>query len=116
MRKDVKDAWIKKLLSGEYKQTRHRLRRVVDGQDCFCALGLLGEVLVEKGVCSWKLSENEQVYKLRLANSGENICGIHSELDEYLEWDTKQQDAIWEKNDCEVAGFVEIAQFVEENY
>lgn len=116
MRQDIKDAWMNKLLSGEYKQTRHMLRRVVDGQDCYCALGLLGEVLVEKGVCSWELSETGQLYKLRLENAGDNLRGIHSELDEYLEWNTQQQDAIWEKNDCEVADFVEIAQFVKENY
>ena len=36
--------WIKALRSGEYKQGTEYLRRTVDGEDCFCATGVLCDV------------------------------------------------------------------------
>lgn len=42
LRSKIKEAWIKALRSGEYKQCQHRLKDSVTGS--YCCLGVLAEV------------------------------------------------------------------------
>ncbi|MVN88529.1 hypothetical protein GO986_17460, partial [Deinococcus sp. HMF7620] len=42
-------ALLTALPSGEYQQTRNRLRR----GDCFCVMGVAGDVAVKKGAATW---------------------------------------------------------------
>lgn len=44
MNKEIKKKWVDALRSGEYKQTRGRLRY----DDCFCALGVLADLVVKE--------------------------------------------------------------------
>ena len=48
MNKKVKSAWIAKLRSGKYKKTTGVLREVVQGEHCYCAMGLLALTYEEK--------------------------------------------------------------------
>lgn len=53
MKAEVKAEWLKRLRSGEYKQTGGVLHRIVgddDRVDTFCCLGVLCEIAVEQGV------------------------------------------------------------------
>ena len=51
MKKDIADIWVEALRSGNYKQTRHTLRRKNrDGNHAFCPLGLLCEI---SGLGGW---------------------------------------------------------------
>jgi hypothetical protein len=47
---EITDEWINRLKSGTYKQTCRRLRT---HDNKFCALGVLGDVLSEVGICYW---------------------------------------------------------------
>lgn len=51
MKPEIKDAWVKELRSGKYKQARLALGLVNDlGEKSFCCLGVLCEMAVEAGV------------------------------------------------------------------
>lgn len=43
--KELRKKWIKALRSGEYKQGRLKLRFIREGEDRFCCLGVLCDVL-----------------------------------------------------------------------
>lgn len=45
----LRSEWLVRLRSGLYRQCRHRLRE----GDGFCALGVLADILVERGEGSW---------------------------------------------------------------
>lgn len=45
----LRSEWLVRLRSGLYRQCRHRLRE----DDGFCALGVLADILVERGQGAW---------------------------------------------------------------
>jgi hypothetical protein len=47
---EIKKLWLDALRSGEYKQNIGSLRQVENGQECFCALGVLCEIALKHGV------------------------------------------------------------------
>ena len=48
MDKNVKDEWVKRLRSGDYKQGTGQLRNT--GENSYCCLGVLCEIAVEAGI------------------------------------------------------------------
>lgn len=51
MKQEIKDEWVTELRSGDYEQSRMRLRRRNDqGTDEFCCLGVLCEIAVKHQV------------------------------------------------------------------
>ena len=54
MNKEIKDKWVKALLSGEYQQCQGKLN---DGNGGFCCLGVLTEVV--EGKDCWEGPSNE---------------------------------------------------------
>ena len=60
MNKEIKKKWLAALRSGKYKQTRNQLREVVaDGEDGFCCLGVLCDVVNPNG---WDVTHEERAY------------------------------------------------------
>ena len=51
LKPDIKQRWVEALRSKKYKQGRERL---LDEDDNYCCLGVLGDLAVEDNVCSWE--------------------------------------------------------------
>lgn len=93
MNAKLKAKWIKALRSGEFKQGRGSLRRVSNGVQEYCCLGVLRTLDP----------------KIRRARNGDEIlspatCGLHKEV----------QNILASKNDGGI-GFAGIANYIE-NY
>jgi hypothetical protein len=55
MKSEIKDQWIKALLSGEYKQTINVLRRIhPNGSESYCCLGVLCDLHAKTNNCEWR--------------------------------------------------------------
>lgn len=50
MKRELRDEWVRRLRSGQYKQGRSRFRST---DDTFCCLGVLADVLVDEGLGTW---------------------------------------------------------------
>lgn len=62
MNAEAKKKWIDALRSGKYAQGTGRLRREVDGKDCFCCLGVCLDVNAPEG---WKQIEEGPGWRWR---------------------------------------------------
>ena len=61
MKKEVKQLWLKALLSGEFKQCKGYLEK--DGR--YCALGVLSLLAMLDGQCTYKKEERVGMYDNR---------------------------------------------------
>lgn len=52
MKPEIKEKWIAALISGDYKQTKFRLR----DQSGFCCMGVLCDLYLKENDDSWELS------------------------------------------------------------
>lgn len=100
MKKSLRDAWVKALRSGQFKQTTGRLVK----HEGYCCLGVLCEV---SGVVYDKSAHDldgavVSLYNAGFGDLGDNDCG------------TKQERLI-SMNDDEKLGFPEIADYIEAN-
>ena len=48
MNNDIRKRWIAALTHGRYTQCAHKLRKVEDGKETFCALGVLCNLYIEE--------------------------------------------------------------------
>jgi hypothetical protein len=56
MNQEIGQEWVLRLRSGKERQGRDRLR---DEQDQKCCLGVLGDILVERGLARWENEDGE---------------------------------------------------------
>ena len=108
---EIFDEYVAALRSGEYIQNKSHLRETIDGRDCFCAIGVLGDV-IEPGL--WQREylygaivwDHQTAYKIAEDNFGRDICNSI--------W--KKNDGYWDGNVAvESSSFEEIADWLELN-
>lgn len=108
LKQDIKQKWVAALRSGEYVQGRAKLR---SGDDQFCCLGVLCDVLVQDGelpepVYASGCNDFEYNYSAtNLPESTREDLGISPE----------GQDRLMRMNDHEGASFDIIANYIEAN-
>lgn len=109
MKKAIRDAWVQSLRSGLYPQARGALCRREQEGYCFCALGVLADVVDPKG---WETGDLELGM---LREYGGYIGLLPDEMyDEIgLPWTVSRR--VVELNDDEKKTFPEIASWIEEN-
>jgi hypothetical protein len=113
MKKEIKKKWIDALRSGEYKQTRGRLRF----DDCYCALGVLADIVVKEQ----KLDENGLPYYWWIDNTfhcKNGIIGYDVSLPYPFRKDTglEYAELIIHANDINSESFGQIADIIEKEF
>ena len=118
MKPEVKKKWIDALRSGEYTQGRHMLQSEVG---TFCTLGVLIDLAVQDGVCSWgdtKDRDNEIIngdtskYYEKLPDYVADWAGLDS-TNPNIYIDGTYYDITW-LNDIRKYQFDRIANLIEE--
>ncbi len=111
MTKELKDAWIKALKSGEYEQGQRALRP--DGMNEFCCLGVLCDVLRNKNPTRFWWSDGNSTFFDNQENQSYDgdICGP---LSGELKLNVYSRDLV-RMNDEENKSFNEIADWIEKN-
>lgn len=99
----IKEAWLKALRSGEYQQGRHRLR---NEDDCFCALGVLCDILDPSG---WLKSDGGAILF-----QDYSTMSLSLKMKDYIGLNGIQTDHIMSLNDIDGKSFEDIADYVEE--
>lgn len=70
MKQTVKRKWVSALRSGEYKQTKGKIRNGNQYGMTYCCLGVLSDLAVKAGVCTQKeaFCGNEHVLAVKVMN------------------------------------------------
>lgn len=105
LNKYVKKKWIDALRSGKYTKTTHEMRVQRNGKSCFCALGVLCDVIDSK---RWEVHSGYY----RWGNSWAIIPGRTRNAIHITE---KECLSILNLNDSKRKSFNEIADWIEEN-
>ncbi len=111
MIKKYKEKWIAALRSGDYRQNRGSLRRMVDETNFgYCCLGVLCEVLKEdKKLCQEGfVFENDQC----IYSGAIGYASLPTKLLERLKIEVKTQDKLITMNDYKHRNFKEIANYI----
>jgi hypothetical protein len=110
MDKEIKQLWINKLRSGEYEQGGGQLVIGEGEKEKYCCIGVLCEVLVDKGVL-------EKEYELnRPVDGGQTLVfSLTSPRREELGISDEQEGALIQMNDSDGKDFHEIADYIETN-
>lgn len=108
MTPELKAKWIAALRSGEYKQTRGRLLRNWRGEDRFCCLGVLCEIMeAPRAVGAAAKDKSGPGYRLDdTFHDAELPCSVLSAGD---------QNILVKLNDSHRRSFAKIADWIEEN-
>jgi len=106
--KDVKDAWIAALRSGRYEQAEGAMaRETPDGQRCYCALGVLADII---DPCGWSPDEEMHGSYLTHTLARNDYAYLNEDV---LPIEVQQQLA--DLNDCELACLASIASWIDAN-
>lgn len=115
MNKEIKSLWLEALRSGEYEQTERVLRSRVDyNKYAYCCLGVLCDVLSEKGFVegSWGKGVDDNTFiTLNLSCSTDDLS---NEILSWLGMSVEQHDHLATSND-DGESFIKIADWIEEN-
>lgn len=108
MTPELKAKWIAALRSGEYKQTKGRLLRKWRGEDRFCCLGVLCEVMEAPRTTGPSMNDQSGPgYDLNgIFHDAELPCSVLSAGD---------QNILVKLNDSHRRSFAKIADWIEEN-
>lgn len=74
MNPEIKARWVAALRSGNYAQGRHALRRVIDGKDKYCCLGVLCDIASQDGIGAW-VESNDHLSSRRLWKDSSDVIG-----------------------------------------
>lgn len=96
----LKTRWVEALRSGQYEQTTDYQFRDPDRKNCFCAMGVLAN-LIDPG--NWDGT-----------NWGEDVCLPDMTL-QAIGLTYEVQSKVMHMNDGEELSFAEIANYIEEN-
>ena len=111
MKKEIADKWTKALRSGEYKQGKFSLK--AEGE--YCCLGVLCDIS-KQGI--WvKAYAGDRYHLTAEINSGDmpSVSGfLPSKLEKWA--DISSQCKLSRMNDKEKLSFLEIADYIDENY
>lgn len=113
MNPDVKRLWTNALLSGDYKQAQHHLRKSGVG---YCCLGVLCDIAPEE-LGSWEKEHGLAISWI--SNVGRKISNRDFPPQSILDWagiSFEQANALASLNDEEGADFPTIATFIEEKF
>jgi len=109
LNKIFKAAWLKKLLSGNYRQTTGCLKDTNNrSRPHYCCLGVAGCVLKEMGLAEW--GNNGEL--ISLSDGGSNDSILPRQLREKIGLSNDAQDHLMEMNDDEGKNFREIADYI----
>ena len=61
MNPQIKQKWVSALRSGDYQQTKGRLRK----EDKFCCLGVLCDLYIKENQLEWELVNNGNYYEFQ---------------------------------------------------
>lgn len=101
--KEIITKWAAALRSGEYRHGLNQLK----GINCFCAVGVLCDVLVKEGIGSWDGLYYLYEHKASLIHLPENI------LEHFPpNFDGRVQDEVMRMSDSDT-DFIDIAEFVQ---
>ena len=120
MNPSVRDTWVKALLSKQYKEGKYRLRTVNDEYD---AMGVLCDLAVRAGVCSWDKTRFDDHYMIfgssnclpNIVREWAEIQGCHPSQDIVLEWGS-QLHPIWRLSDHYGVSFEVLARLIHTQY
>lgn len=113
MKKKIKEAWIKRLRSGRYKQGTGVLR---DGSNKYCCIGVLCTIINPN--IRWNLSNNKDYYTPSGNTDDGLICsntGLSKDNLKRAGISNEEQDELIRLNDDEGRNFLEIADHIEKN-
>lgn len=113
----IRAEWLQRLRSGDYPQGKVFLKTERDdGKTCYCPLGVLGEVFVERGMAKWipsgggsyLLGAGDYQYESVLPDPLANMLAeaTHGTL-------FSLESQVWEMNDYYDASFLKIADYIE---
>lgn len=125
MLKRIKDLWIEKLVSGEYQQCTHYLKK----DDKFCCMGVLCDIYAKENNVNWVEYEGDDTTDIKvcvLSNDDNNNNGYLP--DKVAEWSglnsdnpiigRNEHDEIIKcssANDFHNYDFIKIANLIQEN-
>jgi hypothetical protein len=108
MKQDIKNKWLVALRSGDYKQTKERLR----DDDGYCCLGVLCDIVSDKVGGTWgRIDEVVYEFKLLEDSYGQEELPPNGVL-RYTELPFDKLDVLTEMNDggksfCKIANWIE---------
>ena len=107
---EAQERWMTALESGEYKQTRSRLRDA----NGFCCLGVACDV---SGLGEWRKLSGLDKFEFRTSYGARADLGLPFSVREQLgiSHDDNRADRLVELNDHEGKTFAEIAKWIREN-
>ncbi len=111
MKQEIKELWVKALRSGEYKQTRKRLRR--DDDTC-CCLGVLCDLhLIETGEGVWE-AQGEGPWTYRMVGGGESSAFTPGGVEKWAGLNVDHAAGnLMDLNDRQKKSFAVIADYIE---
>lgn len=115
MNQDIKREWVEALRSGDYAQTKDRLKRLGMGggeQPGYCCLGVLAEVLIKRGIGCWR----GDLHYGECDGEEERLSSedIPSPIAATIELEMRDQQQLAEMNDSGDS-FEEIADYIEKS-
>lgn len=117
MRQDLKDKWIEGLRSGKYRQGQKFFKyHDAEGNICHCAVGVLGQIMVDTGELQEYTSLPGEEYGdnpnlSKAYRFGDNL----GHLSPFSRLYFQHGNAIYTMNDDEGKTFPEIADWIEKN-
>ena len=120
---ELKTEWIKRLTSGEYEQGQERLRNAdIDdqgqetGKATFCCLGVLCDVLKDRGLGEWNgdaFAQDKTIFKSEYESESYDLEGeLNDPVLGYVGIHHTDQIRLIGMNDTEEQTFDEIAEFI----
>lgn len=114
LKPEAKRKWVTAARSGQYPQTREKLKAIKDGVECYCILGILCEA---SGIGEWKI-QRDKVFKF---DSGGSDWSTSEATDKVMEWAFDDGYDIQVKDLSDPAGFIKalteiIPDDIESNY
>lgn len=112
---ELKRSWVEELRAGRYTQTVGELH---DGDCGRCALGVLGELLVQRGRAQWVRERDSTLGEdlILLADLGGGLpyaSVLPLTVMREIGLDYEQEADVWNLNDAERRTFPEIAAWIE---
>lgn len=112
MKKEIADAWVKALRSGEYEQGYKCLYQ----NNTYCCLGVLCDLAEKEKICKKASDYRDRVYfdeeRLCLPESVIEWSGMLSRSGERAEF----EESLADLNDSQEYSFEEIANIIEKEY
>lgn len=114
MNQEIKVKWLEALRSGQYKQTKHRLK----DEKGFCCLGVLCDIYSQENKTPWEKNDGAQEAILNNTKILPITIMQWAELtntDPCLRYDPEQADtcALSHMNDTKIYSFDQIADIIE---